>query len=159
MQRIITGGIVVVTKDESRLMQLIAWLLRPVNPDFMTAYWTTPWDTIFAPVGTDVTAPDFEERHAGVLKHEMVHVRQFRRIGPVAYWLLYLFFPLPIFFAWGRYRFEREAYLTQVLAANPGSDRDAQIEWVVGLLGGSPYLWAWPKAWIRAWFKTQAARR
>ena len=69
--------------------------------------------------------------------------------------VFYLLFPIPIGLAWGRWVFERGAYLRAAqmrLACNDASRKEL-IDRAVDRLGGSKYAWAWPKDWVRAWFE------
>lgn len=65
--------------------------------------------------------------------------------------------PLSLGFAWGRWRCEREAYLPSVRAAARRSrvERAERIEFIVNTLWRN-YGWAWPRAWMRAWFEKEA---
>lgn len=49
-----------------------------------------------------------------VLRHELIHVYQMEKYGPVRYALKYLLFPLPVLFT-GRSKLEFEAYTQQLL--------------------------------------------
>lgn len=66
--------------------------------------------------------------------------------------LLFLLVPLPIGFAWFRYKFEREAYKTSYYSAlalglKPNLDR------YVEQLTGPAYFWTWIlKKQVKSWF-------
>jgi len=83
------------------------------------------------------------EREA-ILAHERVHLEQWRR-WKILFPVLYLLLPVPIFFAYFRWRFEREAFLVNV--RQHGYD----VEQVVDSLW-SGYFWTWPRAWMLRWF-------
>lgn len=131
-------------KTGSRLMRLCGALLRLLgNPRFMSEYFTTIGRTIYFPTAV---ADPFE--HSAVLTHELVHVRQWARWGPI-FSVSYLVFPLPVLLAWGRWRWEREAYLVQLRAAE---DSEEAIAWAVERLW-TDYAWPWPRPWMTRWFR------
>lgn len=104
--------------------------------------WTTIGRTIYAPVDCYDPLDD----HASI-QHEMVHVKQWNQHG-LWFWMSYLFLPVPIFFAWFRWRWEREAYLVDLKAGSTP-------EQIVDALASGTYLWPWPKRWMLRWFKEQ----
>lgn len=141
------NGVILVPKAGSRLMRVIAFLLRLIgNSEFMERYWTTIGSRIYYP--TSVARP---ELHTEIIRHEAVHVKQWRRFGPLL-WLTYLLLPLPFGFAWFRWRWEREAYLGDIRTGA------ATVDQVVAVLGSAAYGWAWPKPWMREWFRKELAR-
>ena len=115
---------------------------------FMSDYWTTIGHTIYVPTRFDNSpawiSGEWAEQEV-VIDHEYVHVEQVERWGLPIQILMVLCFPLPIFFAWGRWRIEREAYLVNIKA---GWD----IDYIVDMLWGD-YLMPWPTKWMKAWFK------
>jgi len=148
-----------VKKTDSRLMRAINFLLRPLTPAFMSYFWTTIGDTIYVPSIYDNDAnwgsESWRARHAAVLAHEHVHVEQFKNLSFLVVALLYLGpTPLPIFFSYGRWCIEREAYILEVRASkNP----TATINRIVDTLWNN-YGWCWPKAWMRKWFTSKINR-
>lgn len=64
--------------------------------------------------------------------------------------------PMSVGLAWGRWVIEREAYLTNVLAALP-HDRAEEIDFIVDTLWRD-YGFAWPRAWMREWFEKESKR-
>jgi hypothetical protein len=136
-----------VAKRDSRLMDVLAWLLRPLGArDFLSHFWTTIGRTIYYP--TRVADPF---AHPDVLEHELVHVRQWQRWG-VLFWISYVLLPLPFGLAWFRFRWEREAYLVQLARA---TDRDREIARIVDALWFG-YARPWPRSWMRRWFERKA---
>lgn len=158
-------------KDQSLLMRLISFVL---GYRFMTSSWTTvSRRKIYAPthmpdevVGTwvieDPTCPgglailDGSARaarwlrfYSSVVRHEICHTRQIRR-WLLLFHLTYLWFPLPVLLAWGRWRWEREAYLINLREGTHTVPEVVDILW-------SGYFWTWPKAWMRRWFLKKLA--
>ena len=134
-----------VKKSDSALMKFIGFFY----PAFMTNLWTTIGDTIYYPV--DVKSP-LAIKYYPIVRHEVVHIKQFKKYGLPLFLFLYLLFPLPCFFSYFRWKFEREAYLH----ANIKTERD--VDKVVDILA-KYYFYPWPKKWMRKWFITELERR
>lgn len=133
-------------KQGSRTMAVTALLLRALGlREFTTRYWTTLARTIYFP--STVRDP---YAHPQVIAHELVHVRQWGRWGPWL-WLSYVLLPLPVGLAWFRWRWEREAYLPEVLAT-ADCEREQVIERICQSLWWG-YAWPWPREWMREWFR------
>ncbi len=124
---------------------------------YLSEYVTTLGHTIYVPEGFDAWAPE----HAWeVLRHELVHVRQFERFGWIGMILLYGFFPLPAGLAWGRARLEWEAYRETLRAVAEceglaAARAPALHRHIVGRFTGPDYGWMWPfpravQGWIDA---------
>jgi hypothetical protein len=122
---------------------------------YLSNYVTTLGHTIYVPDDFEAWHPD----HAWqTLRHELVHVRQFERLGWVGMILVYGFFPLPAFFAWGRARLEWEAYreTLRAVAETEGiaAARDPAMHGhIIARFTGPDYGWMWPfpgavKRWI-----------
>jgi len=140
-------GVTVKTKDKSRLMRVIGWFLGLFGLDFMGKFWTTvSGKTIWAHVGADLSNLD---RYAGVIRHELVHIRQARR-WPVWFQVSYLLFPLPIGLAWCRWYWERKAFMVDIEAGRLTVDQAVDMLWRYG--------WPWPKSLMRKWFDRQFER-
>lgn len=100
-----------VRKDRSPLSRLLGhslWFLTLGAQDrYVSGYQTTIGQTVYV-------TPDWEERPYAeryiTLRHERVHLRQFRRFTFPGMALLYLFLPFPVGVAWCRAMLEREAY-------------------------------------------------
>jgi hypothetical protein len=139
-------------KRGSPLMSIIAALLRPLGlREFMARYWTTLGRVIYYP-----TAVEDPRAYPQVIEHELVHVRQWARWGPWL-WLSYLLLPLPFGLAWFRWRWEREAYLPEVLSASSAAERERVIQQLSETLWRG-YGWPWPRRWMRSWFRAAAVR-
>src|SRR5262249_22438904 len=124
---------------------------------YLSHYVTTLGHTIYVPDGFEAWAPD----HAWqVLRHELVHVAQFERLGWVGMVLGYGFFPLPAGLAWGRARLEWEAYreTLRAVAESEGlaAARDPALHrHLIARFTGPDYGWMWPfpraiQRWIDA---------
>jgi len=141
----------IVHKDRSRLMRVISKL--PFIPkNFMTTTWTTIGNTIYAPTYVNKDLRDCAVHFEATLRHEKVHVRQYSRYTIPGFLFIYLLLPVPIFLAYGRWRFEREAYLENLKRHSDPLKKEKMIERIVNTLWND-YAWCWPKRWMRAWFK------
>lgn len=143
-------GFRVVRKDTSRMHRAIHHFLRVVTFGQMTTYLdsfqTTIGKTVYVTSDWDDWDPD---RRYVTLRHEAVHLRQFRRYTLPGMALLYVFLPLPMGLAWFRAYFEREAYAESIRAAAEvwGSDYPATDDYrryIVGQFTGPSYGWMWP---------------
>ena len=134
-----------VSKENSLIMRLIGFFY----PAFMKSLWTTIGDKIYYP--TSVKSP-LSARHFTTIKHEVVHVKQFKKYGVGLFLFLYLLCPLPFLFSYFRWKFEREAYLH----ANIKNEKD--VDRVVDILG-KYYLYPWPTKWMRKWFLEELESR
>jgi hypothetical protein len=136
----------------------VLWLLTfGGQRTYLSHYVTTLGHTIYVPDDFDGWHPD----HAWeVLRHELVHVRQFERYGWLGMIFLYGFFPLPAGLAWGRARLEWEAYreTLRAIAESEGvaAARAPELErQIVARFTGPDYGWMWPfpsavRGWIAA---------
>ena len=146
-------GVVVRSKADSWLMRAIGWLLGLFGIDFMGRFWTTiSPGVIWAPVGANLSRLDV---YATTIRHELVHREQMLRWKRWGWWLgvflwqvSYLLFPVPFFFAYFRWRCEREAYLVNL------SEGRATVDGVVQTLWRN-YGFCWPKSLMRKWFERE----
>lgn len=140
-QRVIAGALVVGTLGGMR--------------SYLRGYQTTIGWTVYV-------TPDFEERDEVdrwiVMRHERVHLRQFRRYTRVGMGVLYLLAPLPVGLAWFRARFEREAYEETMRAAAEvhGLEyvrRQGFRDYIVRQFMGPSYGWMWPfRRSVNRWY-------
>lgn len=121
---------------------------------YITEYVTTLGDTIYVP-------DDWHETPAldryEVLRHEAIHVAQFKRWGWVGMVILYGLVPLPMGLAYGRARLEWEAYEETLRAVweveGEQAARDPRLaDSIVARFTGPDYAWMWPfERSVRRW--------
>lgn len=143
-------------KSASATQRLIDRALRVLTlggqDRYLTQYVTTLGATIWVPATWEQWSPRSRYK---VLRHELVHVRQFERYTWVGMVLLYGFFPLPAGLAWGRAVLEWEAYAVtlEVEAELEGLDAarsPALHDEIVQRFTGPDYGWMWPfERWVR----------
>ena len=153
-----------VDKDGDGLSRLIDGALRIVTlggqSAYRSAYVTTLGATIYLPTG-------FWDRDDDscyiVLRHEAVHLRQFRRLGFPAMAFLYLIPFVPLGLAFGRARLEWEAYAETLRATaevhGAAAARDPSLHaHVVRQFTSGAYGWMWPfPSRVRAWIDDELA--
>lgn len=150
-------GLRLVHKRDSALCRVLDVALRVVTlgrqPAFMTRYVTTIGRTIYLPEGWERRGD--VDRYA-TLRHEAVHLRQFRRFGLLGTSLLYLLPILPMGLALGRARLEQQAYAEtlRAVAEQRGLDAaEALRAHVVRQFVSGAYGWMWPfPRAIHRWF-------
>jgi len=148
-----------VKKCDSRLHRVIHHALAVVTlggmRTYLDGYQTTIGRTIY--VTADWDERDALERYC-TLRHEAVHLRQFRRFTLPGMAFLYLFLPLPLGVAYFRSRFEMEAYEESIRAAAEvyGAEhprRASYREHVVKQFTGPSYGWMWPfRRAVERWY-------
>jgi hypothetical protein len=157
--RVEIPGFRIVRKAESRLHRAIDVALRAVTLGRMRAYLdgyqTTIGRTIY--VTADWDALDPLQRYV-TLRHEAVHLRQFRKLTLPVMALLYIFVPLPLGLAYCRARLEWAAYAETIRAAAEtwgahvprGAGYRAHI---VDQFVGPSYGWMWPfRRTVERWY-------
>jgi hypothetical protein len=126
---------------------------------YLDGYVTTIGRTIFLP--PDFAARPLVDRYA-TLRHELVHVRQFRRFGLLPMAIAYLVLPLPMGLAWCRMRLEREAYEESIRVhyfhgGIPATER--LREHIIRQFTSGAYGWMWPfRRAVEDWFDGFVAR-
>lgn len=140
----------IVRKDRSRLHKAIHYALCALTLGQMTSYLdafqTTIGCTVYVTPDWDDWDPD---RRYVTLRHEAVHLRQFRTYGVPGMAVLYLLLPLPMGLAWFRTYFEKAAYAESIRAAalvwGPSYPRRAEYRrYVIAQFTGAAYGWMWP---------------
>lgn len=126
------------------------WLTRLLNLFGAKNFWTTFGSTIYYPDGLDPTK--FPE----TIAHEQTHIAQYKKLTVPFFLFLYCLIPLPVFFAYFRWKFEREAYLVEakLYLAEGRINKQELIESMVNVMW-SGYLLPWPKNLMRKWFSKQ----
>jgi hypothetical protein len=113
---------------------------------YLDSYHTTLGQTVYVTPSWDNQSWD---RRYVTLRHERVHMRQFRRMTWPAMALLYGLLPLPMGLAYFRAQFEKEAYAESIRAGIEvwGLDavREAKFrEGIISQFLGPSYGWMWP---------------
>ncbi|CAN5747727.1 hypothetical protein BH11MYX2_BH11MYX2_05170 [soil metagenome] len=152
-------GFRIVRKDQSQLHRAIHYALIGLTfgqmRTYLDSYQTTIGQTIYVTSDWDEWTAD---RRYVTLRHEAVHLRQFRKYTLPGMALLYVLLPLPMGLAWFRARFEMEAYAEGIRAAAEvwGTDYPARASYrshIVGQFTGSSYGWMWPfRASVERWY-------
>lgn len=139
-----------IDKHNSTLSRLLDRLVTIVTfgrqREFATRYVTTIGSSIYLPAGW---AERSDQDRYIVLRHEAVHLRQFRRYGLVGMSVIYLLPILPLGLAWGRARLEWAGYRETLratadvygIAAAEGAGLRAHI---VHQFTSGAYGWMWP---------------
>lgn len=131
------------SKQIDRFLKLITF---GSQSEYLSSYTTTLGSTLYLPACWDQLS---QASRYLILRHEAVHLRQFRRYGFLGMALLYLIPILPLGLALGRARLEWAAYRETILAtaevhglaaaANPALRRTIVEQFV-----GPAYGWMWP---------------
>jgi hypothetical protein len=139
-----------VRRKSARISQrFIGTLLRGLtvgqNTSYMKSVVTTLGDRVYVPDAWFEWSP--LERLI-ILRHEAVHIRQFRRLSWPGMALVYLFLPLPFVFAGGRAWLELEAYketltATWELKGSEAAQSRQLHDAIVARFTGSDYGWMW----------------
>jgi hypothetical protein len=157
-------GFRIVRKDQSRFHRAIHVALKAVTfgrmTDYLDSYQTTIGKTVYVTSDWDDWPAD---RRYVTLRHEAIHLRQFRKLTLPVMALLYVLLPLPMGLAYFRARFEKEAYAETIRAAAEvwGKDvprSDDYRAYVIGQFTGPSYGWMWPfKASLTRWYDSVLA--
>jgi hypothetical protein len=140
----------IVRKPDSGLHRAIHHALIVITlggmRSYLDGYQTTIGRTLY--VTDDWDARDPLDRYC-TLRHEAIHLQQFKRWTLPGMALLYLMLPLPIGLAYFRARFEKAAYAESIRAAVEiyGADYPRQAwyrEHVIEQFTGAAYGWMWP---------------
>jgi hypothetical protein len=153
-----------VRKDRSRFQRVIHTALVIVTGgqmrSYLDGYQTTIGYTIY--VTPDWYDLDPTERWA-TLRHERVHLRQFRRYTLPGMAVLYLLIPLPAGFAYFRARFEKQAYEESIRATAEVRGRGHVArgpfrERIIRQFTGPSYGWMWPfRQQLERWYDSVVA--
>jgi hypothetical protein len=152
-------GFRVVKKDQSRFQRAIGAVLRVLTfgaqKGYLTRYQTTIGRTVYV-------TPDWDDRPAAeryiTMRHERVHLRQFRRWTLPGMAVAYVLLPFPVGVAWCRMRFERAGYEESIRAAAEVHglrfvEEERYREYVIEQFTGGGYGWMWPfRAGLERWY-------
>lgn len=135
-----------IRKRDSWMMRAIGWF----NPAFLSELWTTIGSTCYVPTLDDagIRSPGWLLKNRENIAHEEVHEAQWKTYGPL-FLLLYILVPLPVYYSYFRWKFEREAYFLEVRAATPLLRRRV-INNIVSELNMF-YFRPWPVDSMRRW--------
>lgn len=148
MRDFLYKDVIVRSKLESWTMLFLAVVFFPFNNKFLTNYWTTWFGKVYAPTSANL---DDLHNHDRVISHEKIHISDAKK-WKLWFSVSYLLLPVPIFFCYGRWYWERKAYLPELMELRDSHKFPKRLNIIVNSLGGSSYLWSWPKKWIREWF-------
>lgn len=149
----------IVRKAESPLHRAIHHALRVVTLGRMHTYLDSFQTTIGATVYVTAEWDEWpSDRRYITLRHEAVHLRQFRKYTLPGMALLYVLLPLPMGLAWCRAELEKAAYAETVRAAAaiygpeyPASP--AYRNYVLTQFTGPSYGWMWPfRTSLERWY-------
>lgn len=153
-----------VRKDHSRFHRMIHGALTAITfggmRSYLTGYQTTIGNTIYVTPDWDELSRD--ERWV-TLRHERVHLRQFRRYTLPGMALLYLMLPLPMGLAWFRAGFEKAGYAETIRASAElhGIEcvRDPAFRArILQQFTGPSYGWMWPyRRHLERWYDSVLA--
>jgi hypothetical protein len=152
-------GFRIVRKDRSWLHKVIHVALRAITlgrmRSYLDGYQTTIGRTVYVTSDWDDWEPD---RRYVTLRHEAVHLRQFRTFSLPGMAVLYVLLPLPLGLAWFRAHFEKQAYAESIRAAAEvwGRDYPRRADYrsyVIDQFTGPSYGWMWPfRAGLERWY-------
>jgi len=158
----------VVPKSSSSLMRAIDIFLKVITfglmKTFMTRFITTVGYTVYV---NRTWGLKHDVAKMLTLRHERVHMRQRRKYGSFLFTFLYLFFPVPVLFAYYRRKFEMEAYeetMLSMLELLPLSGEGTLMtpvfkEIVVRHFTTAEYFWMWPwRSSVERWYDETLAR-
>ena len=136
-----------VYKKNSKLMKVIAWLLKLFNSNFMEDYVTVIGETIYLPSNWDSYS---KKKQVVLLTHEQTHIEQYKR-NKLWFVISYLFLPLPMFLSYYRCKYEIEAYKINI-------EQGMSIDVAINELYGPKYLYAgkwFGKKKLRKWIEDE----
>lgn len=144
----------IVKKENSKLIKFINIFVGLFNKSFMNDYTTTIGRTVYIPKNWDSMT---KTKQIIILQHEKIHISQYEKYK-LLFLFSYIFFPLPILFAYFRVVWEIEAYMVNIKYAQNTKD---MIDYVTNELTGPAYFWAgagFGKRLVRKWIKDKAIK-
>lgn len=134
-------GLRLIDKRTVPAARWLAWVLRPLAPDFADRTTTVVGDRVFLPKAAEELDPD---QLAAILCHELVHQLD-QAEHPLFYVSYALGPPLPILRT-ARADWERRAYAVDLMIAfHEGGERrmSGVLDWLVDVFSGPTYAWMW----------------
>lgn len=123
--------------------------------EFMKSYVSVIFNKIYTPTKWDEWTV-FNK--TSILRHERVHMWQVKKYTGFIFNILYLFIPFPMFLAYFRMKFEKEAYEESIRfafflgGATYVTDKKFK-EHIVSQFVSGKYGWMWPfRSQIEKWF-------
>jgi hypothetical protein len=157
--RVEIPGFRIVRKDQSAFHRAIHYVLIGVTfgrmRSYLDSYQTTIGRTVYVTADWDDTDPN--QRYV-TMRHEAIHLRQFRRYTLPGMALLYVLLPMPLGLAWFRAYFEKQAYAESIRAAAEvwGPDyprRPSYRRHIIEQFVGPSYGWMWPfRSHLERWY-------
>ena len=159
----------IIRKRDNFLMQAINVLLHVFTfgymDEFLTRFVTTIGNTIYVPDYWYDQENYTDADKCLVLRHERIHMRQRRKYEPLWYTLLYVLLPFPMFFAYFRMKFEKEAYEETFRARldyfpeTHYLNENFYKQKVIRYFTSAEYCWMWPfKKSIESWYDEAVKR-
>lgn len=149
----------IVRKDRSAFQRAIHYALIGVTfggmRSYLDSFQTTIGSTIYVTSDWDDRSP--ETRYV-TLRHEAIHLRQFRKYTLPGMAVLYVLLPFPLGLAWFRAYFEKQAYAESIRAVAEvyGRDYPKSAEYrrsIIDQFMGPSYGWMWPfRAGLERWY-------
>lgn len=158
-------GARVIRKSDSRFMRFLAWIVINIfrNKNFLTSFTTTISRTVYVP---DNFFDRTDSERYMTLRHELMHLRQFRNwpfkfLGRPYLWVVNLlimsFCYLLVFPIWVtlRSKFEKEGYEQTLLSRHElGYINDEfQVTWMINTFAGPSYLYMDTRPSIEKWVR------
>ncbi len=140
----------IIPKDEApsqKLIHLSLWLLTfGAMNSYLSGYHTTIGQKVYVAPSWKTLPPESQYQ---VLRHELVHIRQFRKYTFFGMAFLYLLVPFPFGLSFFRAKFEKEGYEESIRAAAEihGIEYVASRSFrdnVIQQFTSSAYGWMWP---------------
>ncbi|MBP9089012.1 MAG: hypothetical protein KBG15_23020 [Kofleriaceae bacterium] len=152
-------GFRVVKKRDSFLHRAIHYALVGLTfgqmRSYLDSFQTTIGKTVYVTAGWDDLTDD--ERYV-TMRHEAIHLAQFRTFTLPGMAVLYVLLPLPMGVAWFRAYFEKQAYAESVRAAAEvwGIEYAASSSYrayILAQFSSAAYGWMWPfPASMNRWY-------
>lgn len=152
-------GFRIVRKDLSPFHRAIDVGLRVVTlgrmRNYLDSFQTTIGKTVYVTADWDDLPAD---RRYVTMRHEAIHLRQFRKLTLPVMAVLYVLLPMPMGLAYFRARLEKEAYAETIRAAaevwgRAYASSPEHRKYVIDQFMGPSYGWMWPfRADLERWY-------